>query len=388
MQPARAIRAEIVTIGTELTLGQLTDTNAAAISRALAETGLATAWHTTVGDETDHIEAAIETALGRAPVVITTGGIGPTEDDLTREAAGRVLGRELVFHADLWEHIQGLFRRAGWPMAPSNRRQAYAPQDALIIPNPRGTAPAFAVEREEGLLFCLPGVPAETLPLITEAVLPLIREKFHLTGQVIQSRVIKTWGLGESNVDQALKKLMREVKNPYIGLQASQGETKIRLNATAASREEAEALIAMTEREVMRLVGEFVFGFDDDTLPGVTAAALTERGVCLGVIDGFTQGRFVSELSRNGADFLAGCFVTDRCCPAPSAAFGVIEALGADLILTLTPENGNQSMRFLLEGPSGSMERTWSMAGPGRLRQERAVGASLFALLRHLRGAA
>ena len=218
--------AEVVTVGSELVLGQLVDTNASFIARELSEIGVGLAFHTTVGDDPELMRQAFKLALGRCQIVITTGGIGPTEDDLTREIAAEVLGRELQLRPELLEHIEGLFKRMGYRMADNNRRQAYLPEGATAIHNPRGTAPAFRYEFDNRVLICLPGVPAETEPLIRENIIPFLDKKYSPGGRVWINRVLKVCGLGESNVDYQIREIIRSSRNPIIGLQASPGKPR------------------------------------------------------------------------------------------------------------------------------------------------------------------
>jgi nicotinamide-nucleotide amidase len=195
----KPMRAEIVSIGSELLLGQIVDTNAAFIARHLAAIGLDLFHKVTVGDNLARVAAALATALGRADVIITTGGLGPTADDVTREAAAVATGRPLVLVPELLQEIDAFFRARGFTLSPSNQKQAYIPEGALPVSNPVGTAPCFIVEQGDRVLISLPGVPREMEFLLSSRVIPYVRQRFRLRG-IIVSRILRSCGLGESRV--------------------------------------------------------------------------------------------------------------------------------------------------------------------------------------------
>ncbi len=197
------MNAEIISIGTELLLGEIVDTNSAHIARRLRDIGLNLYFTTTVGDNRQRIASAISTALDRADVIITTGGLGPTVDDMTRQAVADATGRELVFRQDLLDQIAERFNRFGSRMSENNRQQAYIPAGAIPIENPVGTAPCFIVESERGVVISLPGVPREMKHLLETAVIPYLRDRLGLT-EVIKARVLRTAGIGESHIDEAI----------------------------------------------------------------------------------------------------------------------------------------------------------------------------------------
>jgi len=224
------MRAEIVSVGSEILLGQIVDTNAAFIARQLAALGLDLFQKTTVGDNLGRVAAALETALGRAEVVITTGGLGPTEDDVTREAVARATGRELEFHPELLEEIEGFFRARGLPLSPSNRKQAFIPRGAIPLPNPVGTAPCFIVEEGDRTLIVLPGVPREMEYLLRTGALPHVRARYGLQASIV-SRLVRVAGLGESRVGELLADLMAKGSNPTVGTMAHPGQVDVRIAA-------------------------------------------------------------------------------------------------------------------------------------------------------------
>jgi nicotinamide-nucleotide amidase len=297
------VNAEIITIGTELLLGQIVDTNAAWLAQQLADIGLNMYRKTTIGDNEARITAAISEALDRVDVVITSGGLGPTVDDMTREAVAQATGRTLVLSESLLADIDRFFQRRGTKMSDNNRRQAYIPADSIPIPNPVGTAPCFAVPVERGgtirYVICLPGVPRELKHQMTHAVIPLLREKLALT-ETIKSRIVLVTGMGESLVDQRVGDLEAEA-NPTVGLAAHAGQVDIRITARASSDAEAETMLNAMVARVRERMGNFVFGLDNETLEGVATKGLMGQGLTLAVVETNTGGRIAQRLAQAGA---------------------------------------------------------------------------------------
>lgn len=248
--------AEIITIGTELLLGETQDTNTREIAQALGSIGVDLYRTTTVGDNPARIAEAVRECLERADIVITTGGLGPTVDDPTREAAAAALERDLVFREDLWKGILEKFSQYGKEPTENNRRQAYLPEGAEVLDNPRGTAPAFAVRSGDSVLVSLPGVPEEMRGLLEEEVVSYLQETFDLQ-EVILSRSIMTSGVGESKVDHLLDAYER-MGNPTVGLAAHRDGVEVRITAKAASRREAHEMIDKVEEEIQELLSEWV----------------------------------------------------------------------------------------------------------------------------------
>jgi nicotinamide-nucleotide amidase len=290
------MRAEIVSVGSELLLGQIVDSNSAFIARQLAALGCDVFHKVTVGDNLGRVVEAIETALGRAEVVITTGGLGPTEDDVTREAAARATGRDLEFRPELLTDIEAFFRARGLPLSPSNRKQAYIPRGALPMPNPVGTAPCFVVETGGRTLIALPGVPREMEHLLLTRAIPHLRARYGLRA-IIVSRLVRVAGLGESRVGEALADLMARGVNPTVGTMAHPGQVDVRIAAKAVDEEAARALIAPVEAEVRTRLGDAVFGTDGDTLEGVVAERLVAGGRRLVLVEVGTGGLIAERLT-------------------------------------------------------------------------------------------
>ncbi len=277
------MKAEIISIGTELLLGAIVDTNAAYISRRLAEIGIDLYHRLTVGDNERRIARCIEEALERTDVVICTGGLGPTVDDVTRQAVARATGRELVLDEEMLGWIEERFRGWGHPMSENNRRQALKPQGAMAIENPVGTAPIFIVQDKRGDVIVLPGVPHEMEYLMEHEVIPYLKRKLGHQ-EVIKTRVLRTVGIGESQIDARIGDLM-ESANPTVGLAAHPGQTDVRIVAKATSQEEADRLIAEMERQVRERLGEVIYGVGEETVAEVVARMLAERGLTLGTVE-------------------------------------------------------------------------------------------------------
>jgi nicotinamide-nucleotide amidase len=289
------MNAEIISIGTELLLGEIIDTNAAHIARQLRTVGLDLYFKTTVGDNKARCAGVIGRALDRSDIIITTGGVGPTVDDITREAVARATGRALEFRPDLMEQIAARFLRWGSEMSENHRRQAFVPQGAIPIENPVGTAPCFIAETERGVVISLPGVPREMEYLLENDVIPYLRRRFDLH-KVIKARILRTAALGESRIDTILSDLLT-AKNPTIGLSAHPGQTDVRITAKADSDEEADQLIAPVEAEVRRLLGPIVYGTGKETVEEVLLRDLSEAGLTFLAAESGTGGLLTNRLS-------------------------------------------------------------------------------------------
>ena len=268
--------AEIVSIGSELLLGQIVDTNSAWMARRLTDIGVDLYYKTIVGDNPDRMKSVIVRALGRSDIVITGGGLGPTQDDLTRQTIADATGRELLRDPVLLEDIEQRFRRRGFIMTPNNERQADIPKGALAVHNPNGTAPSFIVDDPRGVVIALPGVPHELKWLFDNEVVPYLRDRFQLS-ETLTYRVLKVGDLGESNVDDRIGHLIANSNNPTVGVLAHPGQVDVRIAAKASSIEEANKLIDPVEAQVRELLGKHVFAVDEETLED-TVGRLLEHG--------------------------------------------------------------------------------------------------------------
>jgi nicotinamide-nucleotide amidase len=302
------INAEIVAIGSELLLGQIVDTNSAWMAQRLAEVGVNLFYKTIVGDNAGRMREIISRALERSDVVITSGGIGPTEDDLTREIVAEATGRPLVLDSELLGQIEERFRKRGFIMTKNNEKQAYIPAGSIPVENPNGTAPSFIVEDSRGVVIALPGVPFEMKWLFDNRVIPYLREKFNLR-EMIVSRVLKIAEIGESGVDDRIGHLIRNSINPTVGVLAHPGQVDVRISVKTDSVEKAYALIAPVEREVREAFAPHVFAVDHETMEDVVGKLLKAKGVSIAVIEDLTGGMIAQRLQQAARESLAEAMI-------------------------------------------------------------------------------
>jgi nicotinamide-nucleotide amidase len=271
--------AEIITIGTELLLGEIQDTNTSYIAKTLNSSGIDIFHASMIGDNEERIAKEIQAALKRADIIITTGGLGPTVDDPTRDAVALAFKRKTEFRPELWDQILTRFKAYGRKPSENNKRQAFIPIGAVAISNPVGTAPAFYIEENNRIVFSLPGVPSEMKTLLISDVLPIIKSKY-LVDSVIVIRTIHSAGIGESSVDELVSDL-EKMSNPTVGLAAHPGQVDIRITAKAINPEKAWELIRPVEEQVKLLLGDYVYGEDDITLDRVIADQFKFRDIKL-----------------------------------------------------------------------------------------------------------
>ena len=297
------VNAEIVAIGSELLLGQIVDTNSAWMAQRLAEIGVNLFYKTIVGDNARRMREIIGRALERSDVVITSGGIGPTEDDLTREIVAEVTGRELVLDPHLLQQIEERFRKRGFIMTKNNEKQAYIPAGAIPVENPNGTAPSFIVEEPHGVIISLPGVPFEMKWLFENRVIPYLRDTFDLREMII-SRVLKIAEVGESSVDDGIGHLIRNSINPTVGVLAHPGQVDVRISVKTDSLEKASELIAPVEQEVRAAFPHHVFAIDHESMEDVVGKLLNAKGVSIAVIEDLTGGMIAQRLQQAAREAL------------------------------------------------------------------------------------
>lgn len=287
---------EVIAVGTELLLGQIVNSNAAKIGAALAERGFDAHYQQVVGDNLSRASSAIELAIERSDAVIITGGIGPTQDDLTRDAVCEATDRDLVFSDEYADRLRSWWERRGRPMPESNLRQAYHPDGAELLVNPKGTAPGIVLDHHHTLIFCIPGVPAEMEYLLHHEVIPRISAKAG-DESALTSRLLRTWGRSESDVADALDDLYTQSTNPSVAFLASQGEIKIRITAKAGDRSTGQEMIKPIEEEVRRRLGDSVFGADDETMEVVVLNLLGSLGLTIGTAESMTGGLVAAALT-------------------------------------------------------------------------------------------
>lgn len=369
------MRAEILAVGTELLLGDIVNTNAAHISASLASIGVDVLYQTVVGDNEERIADEISAALERSDALIICGGLGPTHDDLTREAIARATGRGLKGDPILEEELRGRFEAMGRVMADANLKQTYLPQGARAIPNRRGTAPGVSLEVDGRRIYALPGVPHEMEGMLDEVVLPELAEASG--GKALTSRVLKVVGMGESDAADRLGEAISDLdRDPVatIALLAGRGEVRVRITAKEDSGAAAAERIASVEERVRGILGSAVFGADDDTLESVVAGTMRGKGLSLAVAESVTGGMVASRIVNvpGASKFLIGGFVTytpemkESLLGVPEAvlsrgtvsaeaaeamAVGARERTGADVGLSTTGEAGPDNE----EAPMGTI---------------------------------
>jgi competence/damage-inducible protein CinA-like protein len=357
--------AEIITIGTEILLGEIVDTNTRYIARRLRDLGVDLFRTITIGDNVDRIAAAIRESMQHAEIVITTGGLGPTVDDPTREAVARALGVQTEFREDLWKQVVATIAHYGRTPSENQKRQAFVPQGAIGLPNPVGTAPCFIVETARSAVISLPGVPNEMEHVLHESVLPYLQKRFNLN-EVIKIRVLHCAGLGEGQIDEKIGDL-ELLANPTVGLAAHTGVVDIRIAAKARNEAAANQMISIIEEQIRERLGSVVFGMDDDRLEQVVLAAVAKRGWTLAAVesglDGLLARRLPQAISRPD---LSPAALTEavrlaRAEARADAALGVsvdLSQRAAEMVL-ITPE-GEESRRITYGGPPRSLPG-WAM---------------------------
>lgn len=351
--------AEIISVGTELLLGQITDSNAAYLGRTLAGLGIDLYYKSTVGDNEGRILETLRRARERSDVIITSGGLGPTEDDLTKECIAKVFGEELVVDEPSLQQIQAFFRRRNVPMAARNARQALIYRNGRTLPNPNGTAPGALLEKDGKIVISLPGPPNEMIPMVESHVVPLLAERVSGTRQYLVTRVLRFIGIGESSVDERLQDLLAS-PNPTVAPLAHTGEVHIRLGAKADSIEAAEALIHPVETEIRRRLGRYIYGIDGTSLEEAVIRLLIDRKKTVAVAESCTGGGLGARLTSvpgSSAAFLGGFITYSNAAKqallgvpaglleargavsapvAEAMAAGARERLGADYALSIT----------------------------------------------------
>jgi nicotinamide-nucleotide amidase len=288
------MKSEIVAVGTELLLGNIVNTNAQYLSQKLADLGIDVFYHVAVGDNLQRLSDTIKTSLERADLVITSGGLGPTVDDLTKEGVADALGLKLLPHEASIKKIEGMFKALGRPMTENNLKQGYIPEGAAILENDNGTAPGVLIEKNGKIVIMLPGPPKELYPMFEDKVLPYLRTKVHST---IRSRMLRVIGVGESAVEDMLKEIFRTQTNPTIAPYAKDAEVHLRITAKSDTIDEADRLIDQMEERVKAILGENIYGYDDESLEYVVLKLLIENNLTLSLAESCTGGLIGSRLT-------------------------------------------------------------------------------------------
>ncbi len=405
------MKAEILSIGTELLLGEVIDTNASYLAGQLPLLGIELHCVTIVGDNNERLSEAFHRAWKRSDIVLTSGGLGPTEDDITREAIAEMLDEELKVSPLLEQELRLFFARMGREMSSHNIKQANLIPSAQVVPNPRGTAPGWWIEKEKKIIVAMPGPPWEMQYMWVNEVMPRLQQK--LQREFILSRTLKTFGLSEAKVNEAVSPFFT-ITNPELGIYAKPDGIHLRLIARAPKREKAEKMIARSEARLLEILIEHTWGFDDDTLEGLVGALLIDKGLTLATMESFTGGLLASTLTSvlGDSSYYKGGFVAYSneakvalgvdarlieqygaisAEGAEAMAMAVCQRLGADIGVGITgvagPENieGKPpgSVYIAIWGDSEKWIRNWNFPPPLQLNHLATV-AALFGLRQRL----
>ena len=350
---------EVIAVGTELLIGQITNTNAAVIGARLAEEGFDAHYQVTVGDNLSRVADAIGSALGRADAVVLTGGIGPTQDDLTREAMARVAGRGMTRDQAHAAWIGERIVSQGGTLNPTVLRMADLPEGAEGLPNANGVALGVALEHDGQWIFAVPGVPVEMIAMLDQEVIPRLR-RLDAVSTVLQSRLLRTWGMGESRIAETLDDLF-ESTNPSVAFLISDMEVKVRISAKAADRKSADELIGPVEDEVRARLGEVVFGADEETVEAIVLDRLAALAWTVATTEEATLGQVGARLAvadERRRVFAGSTIGTD---PPPEA----------DVVLQVGPigsdrEAGRRTTRqveMIVTTPDGGTSRVFDFGG-------------------------
>jgi len=409
------MNAEIIAVGSELLTPARIDTNSLWLTGQLNSLGVEVVRKTVVGDDRNLLAQAVAAALDRVPLLLLTGGLGPTEDDVTREAVAQALRRRLLFSEEVLATIEERFRRLGRQMAPNNRRQAFLVEGAVPLPNPHGTAPGQWIDLPSGIVILLPGPPRELMPMFTNHCLPLLRER--LPRAFIRTRFYRVAGMGESDLDNLIAPIYKPYKNPVTTILAAEGDVQIHLRARAESEEEAEALAEELGAKILAALGDRVYSIDGSPLEAVIGRELARRGETLAVAESCTAGLLgarITEVPGSSAWFAGGFIVYGVAMktrllgidPALVERHGVVseavavamaesarDRTGATYALAVTGEAGPEPSTPGIEAgtvwiglatPAAASARLFRFA-PGRERVRRwAVQSALYLLWRSL----
>ncbi len=288
------MKAAILSIGTELLFGQITNTNTVYLSRRLNMLGYDVMYHYTVGDNPDRVKEIVELALEDCDLVITTGGLGPTQDDLTKEMVCQVMGDELVMMDEVMEEISAYFEKLGRPMTDNNRKQALVPSRAKVFINGEGSAPGFALEKDGKYVICMPGPPREMTCMFEDSVMPYLQS---MSEDVIYYRMLRAFGIGESDLETRLMDLIDAQTDPTLATYAKEGECSLRIASKRRDLSEAKAAVDDMIEKVDERVGEYIYSYDDEELVQVVCRKLMERGLTLSSAESCTGGRFAAAVT-------------------------------------------------------------------------------------------
>ena len=288
------MKTAILTVGTEILFGQVVNTNAAFLSQQLNHLGYDVMYHYTVGDNPGRLEELIHLAFRDCDLILTTGGLGPTQDDLTKEIIAKAMGDVIVENPQCREALRGYYEKVGRPMTPNNLKQAYMPSKAVVLPNDAGTAPGFALEKEGKMIIALPGPPREMSRMFELQVKPLLQKK---QDSVIYYRIVRCFGIGESKLETVLLPLIDGQTDPTIATYAKEGECSLRIASKRASEAEAKAAVDAMLQKVEAVVGKYIYSCDDEDLIDVVGKLLLEKKITISCAESCTGGLFAGALT-------------------------------------------------------------------------------------------
>lgn len=287
------MKAEIITVGTEILLGDIVNTNSQFLAKELASLGLDVYYQSTVGDNESRLMDTLNESLDRSDIIITTGGLGPTNDDITKEVAAKCFNQELVFYNDIWKDIKQYFEKIGVEPTENNKKQAYFPKDCIILNNSNGTAPGAILKKENKMIIVLPGPPKEMIPMFNNE---LKKHLENLTDYKLISRTLRFFGIGESELEDKLSDIINNQTNPTIAPYAKEGEVTLRITAKSYTKDDADNLIDEVENKIKTLVGKYLYGYGETTLEETVSKLLVEKNLTIAVSESCTGGMVSSTL--------------------------------------------------------------------------------------------
>lgn len=287
------MKAEIITVGTEILLGDIVNTNSQFLAKELASLGLDVYYQSTVGDNESRLMDTLNESLDRSDIIITTGGLGPTNDDITKEVAAKCFNQELVFYNNIWKDIKQYFEKIGVEPTENNKKQAYFPKDCIILNNSNGTAPGAILKKENKMIIVLPGPPKEMIPMFNNE---LKKHLENLTDYKLISRTLRFFGIGESELEDKLSDIINNQTNPTIAPYAKEGEVTLRITAKSYTKDDADNLIDEVENKIKTVVGKYLYGYGETTLEETVAKLLVEKNLTIAVSESCTGGMVSSTL--------------------------------------------------------------------------------------------
>lgn len=366
------MKAEIITVGTEILLGDIVNTNSQFLAKELASLGLDVYYQSTVGDNESRLMDTLNESLDRSDIIITTGGLGPTNDDITKEVAAKCFNQELVFYNDIWKDIKQYFEKIGVEPTENNKKQAYFPKDCIILNNSNGTAPGAILKKENKMIIVLPGPPKEMIPMFNNE---LKKHLENLTDYKLISRTLRFFGIGESELEDKLSDIINNQTNPTIAPYAKEGEVTLRITAKSYTKDDADNLIDEVENKIKTLVGKYLYGYGETTLEETVAKLLVEKNLTIAVSESCTGGMVSSTLiDYPGISqvFMEGCVTYSN--EAKMSRLGVkketLDSFGA--VSTETAIEMAKGVAMNLKTNVGLS--TTGIAGPGGGTAEKPVG--------------